>query len=276
MVGLQLSVQDVGANPDSRAPLLQNEARELRRHRASPDDDLRDGTEKLTNDDVSAEEIGIVVAQIRRLCRAAGLEFALRVGAVIIHHFYGGDANGWRSRGAKTASFRRLAAHPDLPLSPGSLYRCVALYELCDRLHAPSRWEHLGASHLRLVLGLPQSTQEKLLSTANAGRWSVKTLQREVLLGKGTRLTKGGRRAQSPITKSLMSVTKCLEGSRDAMDRTRLTSQDIERSLQLIEDAKLHLEYFSQFLQAASTVANEGADPTGKLTNGTEHGARGR
>lgn len=123
----------------------------------------------------------MVVAQIRRLVRDASLEFALRVGAIIIHHFYDGESDVWRSRGRKTSSFRKLARHPQLLLSAGAPYRCVALYELCDRLDATSRWGQLGASHLRLVLGLPQVLQEQLLTNANNERWTVKKLQEEVL-----------------------------------------------------------------------------------------------
>ena len=130
--------------------VLKSDWRELSRR-----DDSFDADDSSL-DEASGDEIDIVVAQIKRLTRVASLEFALRVGAVIIHHFYDGDTEAWRSRGPKVSSFRRLAEHPELPLSAGALYRCVALYELCERLNAPSRWEHLGASHLRLVLGLPQ------------------------------------------------------------------------------------------------------------------------
>jgi hypothetical protein len=222
------------------------------RHAAIRDDDDDDHDVALDAvDPVDADEIGIVVAHIRRLTRAASLEFALRVGAVIIHHFYGGDTNTWRSRGAKTMSFRRLAAHPDLPLSAGSLYRCVAIYELCDRLNAASRWEHLGASHLRLVLGMPPEMQESILSTANAERWSVKTLQQEVSFAKIRRPEKGGRKPQSPIQRSLMAVRGSLDVCWGAVADT-LPREEVESTLQLIEDAKASVEHFSRCLRAAA------------------------
>lgn len=220
---------------------------------------LNDDDDLAEDEEPAIEEIDIVVAHIKRLARTASLEFALRVGAVIIHHFYDGDADAWRSRGPKTASFRHLAQHPDLPLSPGSLYRCVALYELCDRLNAPSRWEHLGASHLRLVIGLPSATQEKLLATANAKRWTVKVLQEEVLLAKATRTTRGGRRAQPPIARSLISVKKCLDDYRDVIGRAgELSLQDLERSMELVEEARSFLDCLSQSLDVAMRSA---ADP---------------
>jgi hypothetical protein len=229
-----------------------SDCRELGRHHHSSEIGEESGCEEVAH-----EEIDIVVAHIKRLARTASLEFALRVGAVIIHHFYGGDADAWRSRGPKTASFRRLAQHPDLPLSAGSLYRCVALYELCDRLNAPSRWEHLGASHLRVVIGLPPGAQEKLLATANSQRWTVKVLQQEVLAERATRLTRGGRRTQPPIARSLISVRKCLDDYRQVISSVaQLSLQDLAHSLELVEQTKTSLDGLSQSLQAAMSSAN--------------------
>ncbi|HWO11181.1 MAG TPA: hypothetical protein VNN80_16920 [Polyangiaceae bacterium] len=207
------------------------------------------------DDGLAAEEINIVVAHIKRLARTANLEFALRVGALIIHHFYDGDPNAWRRRGPKVASFRRLATHPELPLSPGTLYRCVALYELCDRLDAPSRWAHLGASHLRLVLGLPGATQERLLATANAKRWSVKVLHQQVLLTKTLRKTRGGRRAQSPVVKSIISLKKCIAEHRDAIELAgKPTKQDVDQTMALVKEASSCLENLAKYLADALDV----------------------
>jgi hypothetical protein len=215
----------------------------------------------------SGEEIDIVVAHIRRLARTASLEFALRVGAVIIHHFYDGDMDAWRSRGPKTASFRRLAQHPELTLSAGALYRCVALFELCERLNAPSRWEHLGASHLRLVLGLPPAAQERLLALANSKRWTVKVLQLEVLKQKYVRVTMGGRRADPPIAKSLRRVQKCLEEHRDLIEQGEsLSFMELEESTRLIDATRQILERLSNAISVRASfdggAANETAKPS--------------
>ena len=199
----------------------------------------------------SDDEINIVVAQIKRLARNASLEFALSVGAVIVHHFYGGEADAWRSRGPKTASFRALARHPELPLSAGSLYRCVALFELCDRLNAPARWQHLSVSHLRLVLGLPEAVQERILAVANWKRWTVRALQEEVLREKPEHTTRGGRRASPPIAKSLKRVRNSLDVHRDLLDRAdELTSREIQESMSLIEETFECLERLSQSIRS--------------------------
>jgi hypothetical protein len=211
----------------------------------------------LDGDAHLGEEIEIVVAQIKRLMRMASLELALRVGAVIIHHFYDGDTDAWRSRGPKTASFRRLAQHPELPLSAGSLYRCVALFELCERLNAPSRWERLGASHLRLVIGLPPHVQERLLKTANSERWTVKMLQQQALKERSSRSTFGGRRAEPVITRSLRRVQRCLEEHSCLVDQADLISTiDVQRCTMLIEDARRCLERLSDSI-SAKTYTND-------------------
>jgi hypothetical protein len=210
-----------------------------------------------SNGAVSDEEINIVVVHIRRLARCASLEFALRVGAVIIHHFYGGQVDAWRSRGPKSASFRKLARHPALPLSAGALYRSVALYELCDRLRAPSRWEHLGASHLRLVLKLPPNAQEQLLTKANAERWTVKTLH-EVVLDQKVAQSRGGRRREPPIERGLASMRRCLGEYRRTLEQAgQLSPRDVQTSMRLLEETKTFLDDLSQLLRSASDATGD-------------------
>jgi hypothetical protein len=214
----------------------------------------------IDDDEHAGNEIDIVVAQIKRLMRTASLEFALRVGAVIIHQFYDGDADAWRSRGPKIASFRRLAQHPDLPLSAGALYRCVALFELCERLNAPSRWEHLGASHLRLVLGLPPSAQERILKAANSNRWTVKVLQLEVLKERAARVTLGGRRAEPVLTRSLRRVQRCLEEHSSLVDQADLISTlEAQRCKALIDDARRCLERLADSISAKACADGRSA-----------------
>jgi hypothetical protein len=208
--------------------------------------------------EASDDEISIVVGHIRRLARSASLEFALRVGAVIIHHFYDGQVDTWRTRGAKIASFRKLARHPGLPLSAGALYRSVALYELCERLRAPSRWEHLGASHLRVVLKLPSPVQEQLLARANAGRWTVKTLQ-EVVSEQNVPRSRGGRRAGPPLERGLVSMKRCIADCRRTLEKIGYPSRrDVESSIKLLNETKVLLEDLSDLLHAAGASTEEG------------------
>jgi hypothetical protein len=211
---------------------------------------------ELGPDEVQDEVVDIVVAQIKRLTRTAGLEFALRVGAVIVHHFYDGDAAAWRARGPRATSFRRLAQRPDLPLSSAALCRCVAMFELCNRLNAPSRWDHLGASHLRLVLGLPPDEQEKILSIANAQRWTVKVLEQHVLRRKGHSRSSGGRRPSAPVIKGLTALTRSLENYEEVLIRSEpLSPRDIEQSALLIARTRIVLDRLAQCVDRDSNTA---------------------
>ncbi len=118
-----------------------------------------------------------IVAKLREISRRVALEYTLNVGRVVIHQIYGGDLNEWRSRGPKSASFRRLAAHPDLPMSPSALYRCVAIFAMCHQLGGLERWPRLGVGHLRCALVLPDAKRADLLQQANAKRWSVRQFE---------------------------------------------------------------------------------------------------
>lgn len=202
------------------------------------------------NSTVSAQELEEVVHQINGICRSSSLEFALRVGAVIIHHFYGGEAEAWRHRGPKVNSFRRLAEHPELALSPGALYRCVAIFEMCERLRAASRWRRLGASHLRAVIGIPVDKQEYLLSKANDERWSVQTLQAQAQRLRIGR-TRGGRRVRSQLGKNLCVLDRCLENCRVALDSGGSQELDeLERGLAMFEKMKASMDELSAVLES--------------------------
>lgn len=121
-----------------------------------------------------------VVRKLRAAARAAGFEFALKVGKIVVEEFYGGDLQGFRRRGRKEISLRRLAQHPELPMSPSALYRCLAVYELSARMPSFASWRHISVSHVRMVLGLPEDAQRSLLERADDGCWSVARLSQEV------------------------------------------------------------------------------------------------
>jgi hypothetical protein len=190
----------------------------------------------------SSDQIDEVVNQLNGICRSSSLEFALRVGAVIVHHFYNGDTQRWRERGPKLHSFRRLAEHPSLTLSAGALYRCVAIFEICDRLRAPTRWRRLGASHLRAVIGVSPDKQEHILTLANEQRWSVQVL-RENVQGLRAPRARGGRRAQSAIGRHLRVLDRCLQEWSGALGSVDATEMDeLERSLRLLEKVKVFVD----------------------------------
>lgn len=112
------------------------------------------------------------------LVREATVDLALEVGRLVVERFFDGDALHWRAR--QRPSFRRLASHPDLPMSASALRRCVGLYELTQRLGDLGRFGRLGTSHFRAVLGLNTQLQQELLKAANERAWTVKELEEHV------------------------------------------------------------------------------------------------
>lgn len=199
---------------------------------------------------LSEGQLDEVVHQLNGICRSSSLEFALRIGALIIQHFYGGKTEVWRDRGPKLHSFRRLAEHPELTLSAGALYRCVAIFEMCERLRAPARWQRLGASHLRAVVGIPAEKQEYLLTKANNERWSVQVLQAEAQ-GLRTGRNRGGRRASSRLGKHIRALDRCLQDWGRSLDSMASSQpEELQRSLELLEKMKAAVEQLTWAVEA--------------------------
>jgi hypothetical protein len=162
-------------------------------------------------DEPQVTSVDTVVRRLNQLCKMTTFEFAMAVGRLIVDSFYRSDLNAWRTRGPKCASFRKLARHPDLPMSPSGLYRSVALYELAKRLRVDS-WKHISTSHMRLVLPLPGEDQTELLNMAENNLWSVERLRQEVC-GRDHRRAggRGGRPRRPVVEASLQTLEKQLE-----------------------------------------------------------------
>jgi hypothetical protein len=151
-----------------------------------------------------------VIRQLNGICRDATLNFALEVGRVIVASLYSGNLDNWRSRAPKKErSLRKLANHPDLPMSPGALYRSLAIYELCERLGIQS-WKHVSTSHLRLVLPIQKDEQARFLRAAETNRWSARRLDAEIAtLTKDQpsgRASRGGRKRMSQLRRRIGGI----------------------------------------------------------------------
>jgi len=167
-------------------------------------------------------ELECVIAHLNSICKTATLRFALDVGGVVIRHFYAGKLDLWRNRDRKKdVSLRKLAKHPHLPMSPSALYRSIAIYELCERLGI-SDWKHISTAHIRLVLPCGPDQQARLLSTAEAERWSVRELDAEVETAMqrqpAVRSAKGGvarlgalQKMMRPLPQFVAAVNKAVE-----------------------------------------------------------------
>jgi hypothetical protein len=213
------------------------------------------GAENLSKDeahldDPAVRKVGLerVVAQLNAICKTATLKFALDVGALVVRHFYAGNVAIWRNRDrTKDTSLRKLARHPHLPMSPSALYRCVAIYELCERLQLTT-WKHISSGHMRLVLPLAPDQQERLLSTAEAERWSVRQLdarvEAEMQSDPSMRSNRGGlsrgsrlRKMMRPLKQFVAVASESLEPSDSETIESDLSPDNMRDAVRLLHSA---------------------------------------
>lgn len=153
---------------------------------------------------VADEVVDEVVAQINEATRLAALEMALKVGRIVMDHFYQGDTDLWRNRGTKDASFRKLADRADLQMSASGLHRCVAVYDLSCRVGV-STLKHLDVSHIYAVLGLETDVQRRLLEQAGEHGWSVQQVLDEA---RAVRREAKGNRGRPPLPAFVKTITR--------------------------------------------------------------------
>lgn len=157
------------------------------------------------------EVVGGVVRELNEIVRSGMVDLHVALGRAVIDRLYGGDLRAWRARGPRDVSFRQLAARTDkdLMVSATVLYRAVALCELLDRIGVSS-WKHLGVSHMRGVLGLPDPDQRRLLVAAETERWTVERLEAESHRLRTSAERPRGRRRLPEFVKTVRRVAKLL------------------------------------------------------------------
>jgi hypothetical protein len=160
--------------------------------------------------------IEAVVQTLRTMQEGATLQFALAVGQLVTERFFEGDIQKLRSHGPKDVSLRRLAEHPDLPFSASTLTRAVGVYELVDRLGGVDAIKRLSYSHLRVVLGIPEKQQQRLLEKAANDSWPVVRLETEAQ--KHRREGRGGGRPPVPTFIKALHAWRRVAGDEGAFD----------------------------------------------------------
>jgi hypothetical protein len=202
---------------------------------------------------ISDHLVSQVVHELNELHRGLALDAALKMGRLVVLRFYAGDLSSWRRQGTKELSFRRLAAHPDLRVSPTGLYRAVALYELTQRLGVPS-FKNIGVTHLRLVLGLPDGTQRQLLADAERMRWSTEKLETEAARLRGMLAARRGRPAEKPVLKVIRRVLPLVRHLREMGGTAEylqpLSPEEIRAAHQAATAAIDDLEQFQRRIRA--------------------------
>jgi hypothetical protein len=163
-----------------------------------------------------ADQLDELVESLAVLGKDVSVEQAVEIGRLVIERLYDGDLSAWRTRGPKAHSLRTLARRAELSVSSSALYRSIALYELSERLGGIDRWAAagLGVSHVRLVLGLPDEDQRRLLDLAVEQAWTVAELEREaaaIRKQSPQRESRGGRPRLPRFLKSIHRLRKAAE-----------------------------------------------------------------
>ncbi len=135
--------------------------------------------------DVALTDADAVAQALENVSTLHSLQAALEVGQIVFQRVFKSDERLLRARGKKNSSFRKLAAHPRLGMSPSSLWRAVAIFELSRRFPELTQYAHTGVGHISVLLGLPEPEQFRLLRATEAGRWTRRRLQKEAAAVRG-------------------------------------------------------------------------------------------
>lgn len=138
-------------------------------------------------DGALASDADAVARALASVSTLHSLQAALEVGEIVFRRIFKSDERLLRARGKKNGSFRKLASHPNLGMSPSSLWRAVAIYELSRRFPELAQYTHTGVGHISVVLGLPEAEQFRLLRSTESDRWTRRRLQKEAAQIRGAR-----------------------------------------------------------------------------------------
>ena len=117
--------------------------------------------------------IAAVLLELREIDRRTSLERAAAIGRVVLERFFGGSPEVWRERrNNKNNSIRRIAEHPDCPLSRSALNEAVGVYVAVQSLHCVQTSGHITASHVAAITFLGVEQQRRWLERAEQGSWN--------------------------------------------------------------------------------------------------------
>lgn len=199
---------------------------------------------------VEPRNIEPVVQALRGVNATHSLQASLEAGEIIFRHVFEGDEQVLRARGKKCSSFRRLAAHPELKMSPSSLWRAVAVYELSRRFPEIAQYTHTGVGHVSVVFGLPAAEQFRLLRLTEAQRWTRRYLQkvaREVRRAHRA----GGGVPRCRLIEQLEGLDMMVRDANADPQLPAIEECEARRALGLMEDIRMRLQDIEGRVSAA-------------------------
>ena len=86
--------------------------------------------------------------------------------------------------GPRHSSVRRLAEHPDCPLSRSGITRALEVFVAMRELGEHAPFVHIQVMHVSKVANLPAPERLDWLIRADTGRWSVRKLAEELIVAR--------------------------------------------------------------------------------------------
>ncbi len=201
---------------------------------------------------VDDKVIDDVVRRLNDLVRLRGIELAVEMGRLVVDSFFGGDLDAYHSRGARDASLRKLAKHPKLGVSASTVHRAIETYAVQERMGNPD-WKNLGVTHIRAVLALADSDQERLLTQAEEKGWTAERVESEASKARKKIADGRGRKPLLRFDKSIRHLGKFFADPDDSFgDTERIDELEDEQALSLfktVSDAKAKLDELQKLLQ---------------------------
>lgn len=152
-----------------------------------------------------------VAREIRAMSRDAALQLYVDIGRLLVERFYGGDLGKARSHAAKDASLRRLASQPDMRLGRSGLSNAIRMHEFVVRRGGVHTCGHLGPSHVRALLPVPEDVQGTLLDRAVEESWTVQEIEAAAREARPGRRGAGGRPPAPAFVKAVRALQACAE-----------------------------------------------------------------
>lgn len=150
---------------------------------------------------VSDEAIAQVAERIGRIGRQATLALHYHIGEVIADVLFQGGPEGHVDQAS--SSLRRLAARlteDGFSTNYATLSRAVAIYRLLEPLGGVTAWQHIGPTHVRVLLSLPDPQRTEMLRRAEEEKLSVRDLTEAAARETATEPEPGKRRRGRPPT----------------------------------------------------------------------------
>jgi len=180
--------------------------------------------------------------------RDAKMILAIDVGKLIVERIFGGDRAVLRQHGPQHAGFRRLASHPDVPFSRATLSRYVGVYEVASDLKWIVKEPALTVAHVSAVIGLPLTSQDRLLRAAVEKRWTAKQLRFEA----GMDLNAEAAKAPPPVMRLVRTLERLHASPHDFGHARDLREEHRDRIRRAVEGALAWCEAVRCWLRAGT------------------------